>query len=390
MRLLNLLGVDVGPEADLLPAHDGDNPRGYWEPQWMIDLNDEILATLGTVWQRPFDIEPGWERRPELDLLRERARELIDEKFGSSPLWGWKDPRTMLTLPFWEELVPGVRYVLCLRNPADVISSFQRRPEANLPIQTWGDLWMEYTARALRETRDRRRLLVFYEDFFSNGTEQIALIASFLSLDLPEHEAPGWAPLLDEIKPGLRHHSTSSLELAGAWGIAPMARAFFLALRAAQDARRVESAAGNCDERVSDAVERIAPELWSERRLLVDAQTMRAEAEGQIAVLRQEREQLGKECEQLRTELVEAHDARAQLHDELGRAQDALSLSSTHGHEAQAGLIALQDRFARQQAVVDGLQSSVSWRITTPLRGLKRLFNFGRTHREQGSSAAQR
>lgn len=389
MRLLNLLGVDVGPEADLLPAQDADNPRGYWEPQWMIDLNDEILATLGTVWQRPFNVEPGWERRPELDLLRKRARELIDGKFGSSPLWGWKDPRTVLTLPFWEELVPDVRYVLCLRNPADVISSFQRRPEANLPIQTWGDLWMEYTARALRETRDRRRLLVFYEDFFSNGTEQIARIASFLGRDLPEHQAPGWAPLLDEIKPGLRHHSTSSLELAGAWGIAPMARAFFLSLRAAQDARWVESAAGDRDEQVSDAVERIAPEMWSERRLLADAQTMRAEAEGQIAVLRQEREQLGKGGEQLRAELVQAHDERVQLHDELGRTQDALSLASTHGHEAQTELIALQDRFARQQAVVDGLQSSVSWRITTPLRALKRLFSFGRTRREQGSSAAR-
>lgn len=389
MRLINLLGVDVGPEADLLPAQDADNPRGYWEPQWMIDLNDEILATLGTVWQRPFDVEPGWERRPELDTLRKRARDLIEEKFGSAPLWGWKDPRTMLTLPFWRELVPDVRYVFCLRNPADVISSFQRRPEANLPVQTWGDLWMEYTARALRETRDQSRLLVFYEDFFRNGAEQIAGIASFLCLDVPEHEAPGWAPLLEEIKPDLRHHSTSSLELAGAWGIAPMARAFFLALRAAQDARQVELAAGYRDQRVSDAVERIAPELWFERRLLVDAQTMRAEAEGQIALLHQEREQFGQDCEQLRAELSEAHNEQSQLHEELRRIQEALGLASTHGHEAQAELATLQDRFARQQAVVDGLQSSMSWRITTPLRALKRLFSFGRTRREQGSSAAR-
>jgi hypothetical protein len=405
MRLLNLLGVDVGPEADLLPAQDADNPRGYWEPRWMIDLNDEILAALGTPWQRPFDVEPGWEQRPELDPLRKRARELIEEKFGSAPLWGWKDPRTMLTLPFWRDLVPDVRYVFCLRNPADVISSFQRRPEANLPIQTWGDLWMEYTARALQETREQPRLLVFYEDLFRDGAEQIARIASFLHIDAPAHDTPGWAALLEEIKPDLRHHSTSSLELAGAWGIAPMARAFFLALRAAHDARQVGPASDGCDGRVSDAVERIAPEMWSERRLLADAQRMRGEAEGQIAGLHQEREQLrselaqereqlraehSQEREQLRAELSQAHTEQSQLSEELRQTREALTLASTQCHEAQAELATLQERFARQQAVVDGLQSSVSWRITTPLRGAKRLLRWRRGHAARHPSVTQR
>ena len=171
-----------------MPPADADNPRGYWEPQWIIGLNDEILAKLGTVWQQPFPAAPGWERQPELDELRGRARELLREKFGSAPLWGWKDPRVMLTLPFWQELVPDARYVICLRNPADVISSFQRRPEPNLSIEAWGNLWMEFNARALKETRGERTLFVFYEDFLRDSRAQITRLASFLDLDAPGND----------------------------------------------------------------------------------------------------------------------------------------------------------------------------------------------------------
>jgi hypothetical protein len=171
MRLLNLLGVDIGPAEDLTLPTEVENSRGYWEPRWLMDLNDEILARLDTVWWRPLDAELGWEHRSDLEPLREQARRLLQEKFGSAGLWGWKEPRTTLTLTFWRELVPDARYVICLRNPVDAISSFQRRPEPNLSVGAWGELWLEYTARALEQTRESPRLLVFYEDLLRDGRD---------------------------------------------------------------------------------------------------------------------------------------------------------------------------------------------------------------------------
>jgi hypothetical protein len=61
MRLLHLLGVEIGPQEDLLAPGEADNPRGYWEPRWMGGLNDEILAKLGTVWWRPLPAASGRE-----------------------------------------------------------------------------------------------------------------------------------------------------------------------------------------------------------------------------------------------------------------------------------------------------------------------------------------
>lgn len=303
MRLLNLLGVEIGPQEDLLPPQEAENPRGYWEPRWLMDLNDEILAKLDTVWWRPMTAEPGWERRPDFEPLRRRARELLHEKFSSEQLWGWKEVRTTLTLPFWRELVPDARYVICLRNPADAISSFQRRPNPSLPIDVWGELWMEYTARALDQTRDSPRLLVFYEDLLRNPREQIARLASFIGVAAPEEARV--QKMLEEIDPGIRHHSTSSMELAVAWGIASTTRMLFLALRAAHCARQAELGAGD-DALLSDAIERVAPELWSEQRLLG---TYKNAAEERLALIN-DLERVAEERLQLIGELKETAEDR--------------------------------------------------------------------------------
>jgi hypothetical protein len=391
MRLLNLLGVDVGPEEDLLPAADSDNPRGYWEPRWIIELNDEILARLGTVWQQPFAAEPGWQHQPLLDDLRERARELLQEKFGTAQLWGWKDPRVMLTLPFWQELVPDARYVICIRNPADVISSFQRRPEPNLTLEAWGDLWTEFNARALRETRDRPRLVVFYEDLFGDGPTEIERMASFLELPAPEDGVSRQA-LLAEIEPQLRHHSTSPLELANMWGISPSARALFLSLRAGEQARRAQPAA---DDGVAEAIRRVAPDLWYERRKLAAAQTAQEELAGQLTTLRGEQANAHVELERTRqqldterSELERAQAEQARLREQLTQVRGELSYAAAHHREAHAELTAMEGTLESQRVVIDGLQSSLSWRLTTPLRAIKRLLRFGKRASTQGASPA--
>jgi hypothetical protein len=345
MRLLHLLGVKIGPEEDLLVPWEGDNPRGYWEPRWMVELNDEILDKLGTVWWRPLPDRPGWERSPDFDELRERARRLLKESFGSAGLWGWKDPRTTLTLPFWKQLVPAARYVICLRNPVDAISSIQRRPEPELSIGAWGDLWLEYTARALDETRGCPRALIFYEDFFKYPQKQLTIMASLLDLELPARSAAR-RRLLAEIELDLRHHATSPHELAAAQGLAPTARAVFMALRAAEDHRR----AGSDDGQISEAIERVAPELWLERRASVHLGLACGEAQQTATVLRDELETTCRELESARSELT---------------------VSRTHYDQVQTALSGLEDRFERQRAVLDGVHSSVSWRVTAPLRAAK-------------------
>jgi hypothetical protein len=390
MRLLHLLGVKIGPPEDLLAPGEADNPHGYWEPRWMVELNDEILDKLGTVWWRPLPAASGWERSPDFDELRERAHCLLKEKFGAAPLWGWKDLRTTLTLPFWKELVPDAKYVICLRNPADAISSIQRRPDPELSIGAWGDLWLEYTARALGETQGCPRTLVFYEDFFHDALGQLAAMASFLGLQ-PSDQSGLHQQLLEEIEPDLWHHATPPRELAATWGVPPAARTLFLALRAAEDAR---GAASDRGEQTSEALERVAPELWWERRTSTDLRLAKAR---QTSALQDERKRLTEavvqaheeatqlrtlieqEREQSRNELGntcrELENIREQLEDTRGELEDTrseLTVSAARHSEAQTALSELENRLQRQGTILEKMQSSISWRITVPLRAAKR------------------
>ena len=105
---------------------------------------------------------PGWERSSELAALRRQARELIEADFSGSGLWGFKDPRNSLTLPFWQRILPPMRYVICLRNPVDVAASLKARKEEPVPSRAGGGALVHIRASRARRHRGapaRARLL---------------------------------------------------------------------------------------------------------------------------------------------------------------------------------------------------------------------------------------
>src|SRR5713226_5579370 len=140
-RILNLLGVYLGTEPQL-PTPAQDNPKGHWEHGIFRELNDEILARHGGTWDQPPRLSTGWEANPGLDDLKHRASTLIQDEFAHAEIWGWKDPRTCLTLPFWQQLLPETHYVVCLRNPVDVAHSLRRRN--SFSVQKSSSLWLTY------------------------------------------------------------------------------------------------------------------------------------------------------------------------------------------------------------------------------------------------------
>jgi hypothetical protein len=191
-RILNLAGVYLGPEEELLGKDlrqlegEGEavlararetNPEGFWEHYRIMRLNERILRAFGGNWREPPELSPGWERSEQLAAEREEAQALLAQSFDGHGLWGWKDPRNSLTLPFWQRLLPDMRYVVCLRNPLDVAASLRRR-DAMLPRQAI-DLWRLYLSSALVNTAGRSRVLISYESYFDDPTDTCARLAAF-------------------------------------------------------------------------------------------------------------------------------------------------------------------------------------------------------------------
>jgi GT2 family glycosyltransferase/glycosyltransferase involved in cell wall biosynthesis len=176
-RLLHACGLYLGPKDELMPPQ-ADNPDGFWEHLGFVALNDELLNQLGGAWDLPPKSDENF-THARLDPLRMKARLLI-ERFNSERLWGWKDPRNSLTLPFWQRLLPGVKTLIVVRNPLEVAYSMKER---NGTSYSFGlRLWELYNRRLLDTASEQHRLVTHYDSFFENAETELQRIANFIGL----------------------------------------------------------------------------------------------------------------------------------------------------------------------------------------------------------------
>ena len=58
-RLLHASGLFLGPEDELMDSMP-DNPRGFWENQEFVAINDELLSMFWGAWDYPSHFPPDW------------------------------------------------------------------------------------------------------------------------------------------------------------------------------------------------------------------------------------------------------------------------------------------------------------------------------------------
>lgn len=121
--------IPMGPRdapKQFLNVPAPDNPLGHYEDLRFVTLNDKILGAAGGSWYRPPDnnaleaVYGGFISEAK-HLIKIRNEE------ADGGLWGFKDPRTTLTLPFWHNLVESPHVVSVFRNPHDVAVSLMKR-----------------------------------------------------------------------------------------------------------------------------------------------------------------------------------------------------------------------------------------------------------------------
>ena len=176
-RLLHACGLFLGPKNALMPPQ-ADNPDGFWEHLGFVALNDELLNALGGAWDLPPKTDENL-THAELDSLRMKARLLI-EGFDSAHLWGWKDPRNSLTLPFWQDLLPALKTLVIVRNPLEVAYSMRERNGTSYAFGL--RLWEIYNRRLMETAGEHERLVTHYDLFFENAAKELRRIAKFIEL----------------------------------------------------------------------------------------------------------------------------------------------------------------------------------------------------------------
>lgn len=208
--LLNRCGVYLGESADFLGGSPEENAEGFREHFGFYALNERLLLHLQAGWDAPW-LPPGWENRQDLDPFRQEARLLINRMqtlAADSPFWGWKDPRNAITLPFWCDLLPELKVVICVRNPAEVAASLGKRN--NFSVAASSRLWLHYYQSLLTFTAPANRVITVYEHYFEDFERELTRLMEGLGL---QRDAASADKAKSSTKSALRHNRNNLRDL---------------------------------------------------------------------------------------------------------------------------------------------------------------------------------
>lgn len=205
-QLLHRCGLYLGQEGQI-QASGTDNPDGYWEHKGFRSINERILRTFGGGWDLPPSLPSGWTEDRRLNPLRSEAERLLED-FEGGQRWGWKDPRNSLTLPFWTELMPSIKVLICVRNPLEVAMSLRRRAMSSHAFTF--NLWRLYNQRLLDALPEDKLVVTHYETYFYRPTVELRRVLD--SLGLPASDQLVARARSTTLK-DLRHHSVTADDL---------------------------------------------------------------------------------------------------------------------------------------------------------------------------------
>jgi hypothetical protein len=149
--ILQKSGVELG-EVHTQNPH---NKKGNRENQKVVDLNEAVLNENFCTWDEPGVISVWTEQQRQTRSL------IIDEiKKDANLFFGFKDSRTVLSLPFWIEVLNPV-YIATFRHPLRVAQSLYDRE--HMPLLKGIELWYQYNLRIYKLISKNRSPLVNFD-----------------------------------------------------------------------------------------------------------------------------------------------------------------------------------------------------------------------------------
>lgn len=191
--ILTKLHVNMGKK---LLGKNISNPLGHFEDQEFIDLNDQILQAAGGSWDVPPSREAILAQQPQFKTVIEN---LIQTK--ESGVWGWKDPRTCLTIELYLPFLHNPFFIICHRDPLAIAESLLKRNQMEIDQGLkLAKIYQERVGIFLNEYIVKKRLDLKYEEMISCSSEKITDMASFLQIKISRRQHRNALKLIVEKK----------------------------------------------------------------------------------------------------------------------------------------------------------------------------------------------
>lgn len=179
-RSLEVLGYRAGGKL-LAPARD--NPKGFFEQQSVVLLNELLLFACGSPWWSAKTIHAE-KARAIGRLLAPIGRRIISRSLKRTDLLYLKDPRLTKLIWFWEPIFVlldlDIHWLIVSRDIEGVIDSLSRRSKRT-ERETLEKLWARYAAthQLLMEDPSRRTYVVPITDFLQDPVSSLGNLAHF-------------------------------------------------------------------------------------------------------------------------------------------------------------------------------------------------------------------
>ncbi|MCG3206497.1 MAG: hypothetical protein FOGNACKC_00096 [Anaerolineae bacterium] len=338
---LNLAGVYLGPDDELLPPSH-DNPEGFMENINFLLLNEKILSQLNAGWDFLPPLLDNWHCQPEFDPLYAEAKALT-ARFNHQPVWGWKDPRNLPAAPFWQAVLPGLKFIVCLRNPVEVIHSLQRRNYFS-GAAGW-QLWTVYNQRVLA-IPPHQRIITHYDAWFFDPEQELQRVLDFIGITASSAAIEAACAV---VNPKLRNNTIAGIP--DEVNAPPAARELYTDLCAA---------AGSVYQAFVAQTDSMAATLTLDETLPV--------FEG--FNYRQQISRLETENSEQRRLIEQLWQTTHALEADVAARDNQIKRLELEQYERDSRIVHLEQTLLQVQSQLDGILQSWSWRVVGPLRRL--------------------
>lgn len=190
---LQLAGLELGRHS----ASNPHNLKGNRESQELVAVHDALLARHGFAWDLPPSGPLPW---TESDVA---AVHQWMTQYEGKPRWGFKDPRSLLLVEGWRNLLPDAQFVGIFRHPTAVALSLDAR--GGMPLAKAYDLWKAYNIRLLALHRQQPFPLLCFDDDEQVLHQKLDRVLFDLGLKSPLEEY--------FFSPELKHHQKEDVPL---------------------------------------------------------------------------------------------------------------------------------------------------------------------------------
>jgi hypothetical protein len=390
-RMLQVYGITL-PGVLVGPAED--NEKGFFEDSAIVAFNDRLIERLGLRWDslHGFFLTKSDFASPKFNHLKKEARELVQARAESGQDWAFKDPRVSRLMGFWLPLLEtinlSVKVVVVLRDPSEVAGSLAQRNR--FPHLKSLYLWLFYNLDLMAATVNLPRVLVRYEALMDDPGQTVDALSDFMGTIDPEEkkqfvqtflsralhhnqdvELNARVKLADELleilKSGFPDVSRLQALVAGATDN-PEALALLRTFSEQELAHETE---------MREQHDELAGLVGRRDREVDEFREYQAELQDQLASKEAWNEKLSRDLESLGSDVALLQDVKfkqdrriEELQVEQQQHEDQRKALEEQAHQESIRLWAIVEKYRLQ---LEQMEQSHSWRVTAPLRWLRRI-----------------